>query len=69
MNAKLYVVRREKGLKQKEVANLLGIHPQTYHLKEKGKEHFTIPEALMVARIMGVTLNDLFWESSEEVVG
>jgi putative transcriptional regulator len=60
MQAKLYVARRERNLKQKDVAKKLGIHPQTYHEKERGKKDFTLSEAKMLAQIFNCTLNDLF---------
>ncbi len=59
-NIKLYIARREKRLKQKEVAVKLGIHPQTYHKKECGKLDFSLREAKMLAKMFGCTLDDLF---------
>ncbi|WP_077705493.1 helix-turn-helix transcriptional regulator [Virgibacillus dokdonensis] len=60
MNSNLYIARRESGLNQKEVAIKLGVHPQTYHEKERGKKQFTIQEGLLLAKIFKCTLNDLF---------
>lgn len=60
MTQKLYVVRREKRLKQKEVAKKIGMHPQSYHLKESGKRQFTIDEGRRLAKVFGCSLNDLF---------
>lgn len=65
MHVKLYVARREHNFKQKDIANKLGIHPQTYHEKERGKADFTLTEAKMLAQIFGCTLNDLFQEDIE----
>lgn len=63
MNFNLYIKRRESKLKQKDVAEKIGIHPQSYHLKESGKREFTVTEAVKLARVFGCTLNDLFWDS------
>lgn len=63
---KLYVARRERGLYQKDVARKIGIHPQTYHEKETGKKQFTIREGLMLAKMFGCTLNDLFQSEDEK---
>lgn len=60
MYAGLYVARRESGMKQKEVAELLGIHHQSYCNKEKGHTDFTIRQGLMLTKIFDKTLNDLF---------
>lgn len=62
MNHQLYIARKEKRMKQADVANLLHITKQTYHLKESGKKEFKISEAKRLARIFGCSLNDLFWE-------
>lgn len=60
MEYKLLIRRREKGMLQREVAELLGIHPQSYYLKENGKRDFTITEARLLARIFECELSDLF---------
>ncbi|WP_138090910.1 helix-turn-helix transcriptional regulator [Halalkalibacterium halodurans] len=66
MNHKLYVARREKRLKQKDVAQKIGIHPVTYQHKESGKTEFTMGEAKLLCKIFGCTLDDLFWEEAKE---
>ena len=60
MNESLYVVRRESCLRQKEVAKKIGMHPQTYHLKESGKREFTISEGKKLSELFGKTLDELF---------
>lgn len=59
-NINLYVARRERNLYQKEVAKMIGLHPQTYHEKEIGKKDFTLSEAKMLTQVFDCTLNDLF---------
>lgn len=39
---------------------MLGIHKQSYYLKENGKREFTISEAKKLAKIFDCTLDDLF---------
>lgn len=65
MNYKLYVMRREHQMYQRDVAKKIGIHPQSYHLKESGKREFTLREAKMLATLFGCTLDDLFWDRKE----
>lgn len=66
MTQKLYVARRENRMKQKDVAKKIGIHPQSYHLKESGKRQFTIEEGLRLARLFNCTLNDLFGKEEKD---
>ncbi|WP_193063410.1 helix-turn-helix transcriptional regulator [Oceanobacillus oncorhynchi] len=63
-NIQLYVARRENKLKQTDLAKKLGISKQTYYRKEKGISEFTQWEMIMLAKIFGCTLNDLFWEEA-----
>lgn len=60
MITKLYIARRENKLKQSDVAKKIGIHRQTYYLKESGKSPFTIDEGLRLAKLFDCTLDDLF---------
>lgn len=63
MHHRLYVVRREHRLYQKDVAKKLRIDPQTYHLKESGKSEFSLSEAIRLTEIFECTLDDLFGNS------
>jgi len=60
LHTQLYVIRRENRLKQKDVAKRIGIHPQSYYLKESGKREFTLSEAIKLAEIFDCTLDELF---------
>ena len=44
---------------------MLGIHKQSYYLKENGKREFTISEAKKLAKIFDCTLDELFGEENE----
>lgn len=61
----LMIRRKESKLKQTELAKKIGIHKQSYHLKESGKSDFTLTECRMIAQILDCTLNDLFQEESK----
>lgn len=56
----LYVTRRERRMNQKQVAEKIGMHPQTYHLKECGKREFTISEGKKLAVLFNKSLDELF---------
>ena len=60
MNHLLYIKRKENKLMQKDVAAKIGIHPQSYHLKESGKREFTISEGKKIAKVFKCKLDDLF---------
>lgn len=60
MNHNLYIARRENNLYQKEVARKIGMHPQTYHLKESGKKDFTLSEAKRLSKLFDRSLDELF---------
>lgn len=64
-NLTLFVARRERKLKQVDLAEKLGISKQSYYRKEKGLSDFTQTEMIRLARIFDCTLNDLFWEEAE----
>lgn len=60
MEHQLYIARKERRLTQKETAKKIGIHPQSYHLKESGKREFTLSEAIKLAEIFECSLDELF---------
>mgnify|MGYP001462564875 FL=1 len=60
MIVNLYIKRKERKLLQKDVAQKIGIHPQSYHLKESGKREFTLSEAIKLAEIFECSLDELF---------
>lgn len=51
-------------LMQEEVATILGISKQSYHLKEKGKNDFTSEEVGTLAKKFGIEPGDLFKDST-----
>ena len=57
--------RAEAGLSQQELAEKLGVSRQTINATEKGDYNPTIKLCVGICRVLGLTLNDLFWE--EEV--
>ncbi|WP_017470661.1 helix-turn-helix transcriptional regulator [Amphibacillus jilinensis] len=63
-NLTLFVARRERKLKQVDLAEKLGISKQSYYRKENGLSDFTQTEMVRLAKIFGCTLNDLFWKEA-----
>ena len=64
-NLAMKQARTEAGLSQQELADKLGISRQTINAIEKGDYNPTIKLCVGICRVLGLTLNDLFWE--EEV--
>ena len=54
--------RTRAGLSQQELADRLGVSRQTINAIEKGDYNPTIRLCVGICRVLGLTLNDLFWE-------
>ena len=61
-NLKLKAARTLKGMNQADLAEAVGVTRQTIVAVESGKYNPTINLCIDICRILGVTLNDLFWE-------
>lgn len=60
--------RAKAGLSQQELADKLGVSRQTINAIEKGDYNPTIKLCVGICRVLGLTLNDLFWnEESAEI--
>jgi len=63
---KLKLARVEKGLSQQELADKCEVTRQTIGLIEKGKYNPTLNLCIKIARVLNLTLNDLFWDENKE---
>lgn len=54
--------RSEAGLSQQELAEKLGVTRQTINAIEKGDYNPTINLCIAICRVLGKTLDELFWE-------
>ena len=64
-NQAMKLARQKKGLSQQALADILGVSRQTINAVEKGDYNPTIRLCIGICRVLGCTLDDLFWE--EEV--
>ena len=64
-NEAMKKARSEKGLSQQGLADALGISRQTINAIEKGDYNPTIKLCIGICRVLGLTLNDLFWEEDQ----
>lgn len=65
-NLKLKVARVEKSLSQQELADLCEVTRQTIGLIEKGKYNPTLNLCVKIAKVLDLTLNDLFWDENKK---
>ena len=63
-NLRLKMARVERGLSQQELADLCEVTRQTIGLIEKGKYNPTLSLCVRIAKNLGKTLNELFWDEN-----
>ena len=61
-NLAMQEARRAKGLSQDALATAEGASRPTINAIEKGDYNPTIRLCITICRVLGLTLNDLFWE-------
>ena len=59
-------IRKEKGLSQKELADALGVTQGTVSAWESGRWDPTVENLRAVAKVLGVTVDELIGEPLEE---
>lgn len=64
-NLKMKFRRIELEMSQTDLAKKAGVTRQTIGLIEAGEFNPSIKLCIDICRALGVTLNDLFWEESE----
>ena len=65
-NLKLKGARAGMDLSQQQLADAVGVSRQTINAIEKGDYNPTIKLCVAICRILGKTLDELFWPESEE---
>lgn len=61
-NLKLKAARVGADMTQKDLADAVGVSRQTVNAIEKGEYNPTVNLCKAICRVLGKTLNDLFWE-------
>lgn len=62
-NLRLKSARALKDLSQEDLAKAVNVSRQTINAIEKGDYNPTINLCIAICKVLGVTLNDLFWET------
>ena len=63
-NMRMKVARVEAGMSQAQLAEAVGVTRQTIGLIEAGGYNPTLNLCVAVCKVLGKTLNDLFWEEN-----
>lgn len=61
-NQRVRLARLSLGLSQQQLANRTGVSRQTIVMIENGNYNPSINLCITLCRVLGKTLNDLFWE-------
>ncbi len=61
-NMKMKIARMEKNLSQLQLAEQVGVTRQTIGMIEAGEFNPSLKLCVSICRVLGCTLNDLFWE-------
>lgn len=61
---RMKVARVEAGMSQAQLAEAVGVTRQTIGLIEAGGYNPTLNLCVAVCKVLGKTLNDLFWEEN-----
>ena len=65
-NLRLKSARAAKDLSQEALAREVGVSRQTINAIEKGDYNPTIRLCIAICRVLGKTLDELFWEEEDE---
>ena len=65
-NLKLKAARAAMDLSQEALAERVGVSRQTIHAIERGDYNPTIRLCIAICRVLGKTLDELFWEEESE---
>jgi len=61
-NLKLKSARAALDMSQKDIADAVGVTRQTINAIENGDYNPTINLCIAICKVLGKTLNDIFWE-------
>ncbi len=63
-NKRMKIARMERDMNQEDLAEAVGVARQTIGMIESGNYNPTLNLCVAICRVLGKTLNDLFWEES-----
>lgn len=63
-NKKMKIARIEKDMNQDDLAKAVGVTRQTIGMIESGKYNPTLKLCIAICKVLGKTLDELFWEEN-----
>jgi len=60
MQEKLLLIRKNRNISQKELADLIGISTNQYSAKENGKYNFNCDEMFKISNFLNMNIEDIF---------
>ena len=66
LNRRLKAARVEKGLSQDALARAIGASRQTVNMIERGDYNPTLRRCLDICRVLGRSLDELFWPEEDD---
>ena len=64
-NLRIKAARAAKDMTQKDLADAVGVARQTMNAIEKGDYNPSIHLCIAICKVLGKTLDELFWEENE----
>jgi putative transcriptional regulator len=64
-NKKMKIARMEKDMNQQALADAVGVTRQTIGMIESGNYNPTLNLCIAICRVLGKTLDELFWNEEE----
>lgn len=65
-NKNMKIARLEKDMNQQQLADAVGVTRQTISMIESGNYNPTLNLCISICRILGKTLDELFWNENQE---
>lgn len=65
-NLKLKAARAAMDMSQQDLADKVGVSRQTINSIEKGDYNPTIRLCIAICKVLGKTLDELFWDNDED---
>jgi len=65
-NKRMKIARIENDMKQEDLAKAVGVTRQTIGLIEAGDYNPTLNLCIAICKVLGKTLDELFWEGQNE---
>ena len=67
MQYKLVKIRKESGITQKEMSDIIGIAEGSYRMKERDKRQFNLDEMFIIANYFKLSISDIFTKRSSRL--